>query len=392
MPQLPEYYHKIGINSLPFPLPSKWNPQDKSSLLQLDSNNQGITYHGPGKNDSDAAAVRSDVPVLPGHGIFYWEISVRDRGRDGFIGIGFCQQQSMSLARLPGWEANSWAYHGDDGHCFEGTGTGRVFGPVFGTGDTVGCGINFINGQVFFTKNGIMLGCPFKPIHGLAINTQAKATNGQITSNQSAAPSGNQLALYPTIGMRTPGESIVTNFGDQPFLFDINSYVLWEKQKVLDCILRGDVKQVASIDCNDLMEKRLVMDYLISTGRFETARAFYKDAFENSSYNGYFNNSSTDDDGNVVKTTEMVISTTSNRTRNTTGNSNGPSSSSSSSSSNALNHNSCLKVPDRLLKECNKLWLHKSELNDKIAAVQERLTIVSAIRKGSPCIEGIEMR
>lgn len=49
------------------------------------------------------------------------------------------------------WETNSCGYHGDDGNLYRGQGKGEPFGPRFGTGDTVGSGINFISQVFFFT-------------------------------------------------------------------------------------------------------------------------------------------------------------------------------------------------------------------------------------------------
>jgi hypothetical protein len=75
------------------------------------------------------------------------------------IGIGFSSSKA-SVERLPGWEQESWAYHGDDGKSFfgESQGQGRPYGPTFGANDTVGCGVNFATGCAFFTKNGVFLG------------------------------------------------------------------------------------------------------------------------------------------------------------------------------------------------------------------------------------------
>lgn len=64
----------------------------------------------------------------------------------------------MSLARLPGWETDSYGYHGDDGHVYAGHQSGKTYGPSFSAGDTIGCGVNFKTGNAFFTKNGINLG------------------------------------------------------------------------------------------------------------------------------------------------------------------------------------------------------------------------------------------
>lgn len=67
--------------------------------------------------------------------------------------IGF-SSKTVSLSRAPGWEPESWGYHGDDGHVFAAQSVGKVYGPKYGPGDTVGCLVNFRTGTVNFTKNG----------------------------------------------------------------------------------------------------------------------------------------------------------------------------------------------------------------------------------------------
>lgn len=57
-----------------------------------------------------------------------------------------------------GWEKNSYGYHGDDGHSFCSSGTGKPYGPTFTTGDVIGCGVNLIDNACFYTKNGVNLG------------------------------------------------------------------------------------------------------------------------------------------------------------------------------------------------------------------------------------------
>lgn len=64
----------------------------------------------------------------------------------------------MSLSRLPGWEKNSFGYHGDDGCAFQSSGTGSAYGPTFSTGDVIGCCWNMMDNTVFYTKNGVNLG------------------------------------------------------------------------------------------------------------------------------------------------------------------------------------------------------------------------------------------
>jgi len=151
---------------------------------------------GAGKSD-EACAVRANYPIPSVCGIYYWEIEVISKGRDGYMGIGL-SGESVLLTRLPGWETNSYGYHADDGNSFCQSGSGKAYGPTFSTGDIVGCGYNFIDNTVFFTKNGFHLGVAFRDLKG---------------------------TFYPTVGLRTPGEIVIANFGQKPFRYDIESFM-----------------------------------------------------------------------------------------------------------------------------------------------------------------------
>ena len=59
---------------------------------------------------------------------------------------------------MPGWYANSWGYHSDDGKRFHNSANGVQYGPTCETGDTVGCGFDYKTRSIFFTKNGKHLG------------------------------------------------------------------------------------------------------------------------------------------------------------------------------------------------------------------------------------------
>lgn len=117
---------------------------------------------------------------------------------DRLIGVGFCTGKVI-LNRLPGWEPESWGYHGDDGNSFCCMGTGKQYGPQFTTNDTIGCGVNFRTGTAFFTKNGVDQGIAFRDIKS--------------------------PKLYPAVGMKRPGEHIRVNFGQERFIFDIDHYM-----------------------------------------------------------------------------------------------------------------------------------------------------------------------
>ena len=140
------------------PLPSKWAETDKNAGLEISADGQDVKFVGPSKTlDHEAASTRSDNPMPSQCGIYYYEVSIISKGKEGMIGVGF-SGASASLEKLPGWEPDSWAYHGDDGKSFCAATPGKPYGPTFTSGDVIGCGVNFMKGCAFFTKNGIFQG------------------------------------------------------------------------------------------------------------------------------------------------------------------------------------------------------------------------------------------
>ena len=139
-------------------LPSRWAETDKNPALEISADGQDVKFVGPSKTlDNEAASTRSDNPMPPQCGIYYYEVSIISKGKEGMIGVGF-SGASASLEKLPGWELESWAYHGDDGKSFCAATPGKTYGPTFTSGDVIGCGVNFMKGCAFFTKNGVSQG------------------------------------------------------------------------------------------------------------------------------------------------------------------------------------------------------------------------------------------
>lgn len=160
-------------------LPSKWNREDKDQQLEIMGDGYEVKYTGRSSSDHEACAVRADHYMPPQCGVYYFEVLVLNRKREESvpccqlqyieelltvtpfcsttIGIGF-SSKSVALTRPPGWEPDSWGYHGDDGNSFAAQNVGKPYGPKFGPGDTVGCLLNFREGVARFTKNGQELG------------------------------------------------------------------------------------------------------------------------------------------------------------------------------------------------------------------------------------------
>jgi hypothetical protein len=66
------------------PLPSRWNDADKYSGLDLLGEGLEVRYMGPvNKHEHEAAAVRADHPMPPPCGIYYFEITILAKSKDG---------------------------------------------------------------------------------------------------------------------------------------------------------------------------------------------------------------------------------------------------------------------------------------------------------------------
>uniref|UniRef100_A0A8C9VXI2 RAN binding protein 9 n=1 Tax=Scleropages formosus TaxID=113540 RepID=A0A8C9VXI2_SCLFO len=228
------------------PLPRSWSPKDKFSYIGLSQNNLRVHYKGHGKTPKDAASVRATHPIPAACGVYYFEVKIVSKGRDGYMGIGL-SAQGVNMNRLPGWDKHSYGYHGDDGHSFCSSGTGQPYGPTFTTGDVIGCCVNLINNTCFYTKNGHSLGIAFTDL----------------------PPN-----LYPTVGLQTPGEVVDANFGQHPFVFDIEDYMReWRTKIQAQIISRGQGLKVGN-NSSPFSPDRMVASYLVHHGYCATAEAF----------------------------------------------------------------------------------------------------------------------
>ncbi|MCJ1415487.1 hypothetical protein MMC32_001819 [Xylographa parallela] len=232
----------------PVPLPSKWLELDKYGGLEVVGDGLEVRYTGPLRtHDHEAAAARADHPMPSQCGIYYYEVSIISKGKDGMIGIGFSGPK-VSLEKLPGWEHDSWAYHGDDGMTFCCQATGKKYGPTFTNQDVIGCGVNFLTGSAFFTKNGVFQGNAFRDIK--------------------------DIKLYPSVGAKRPGAQLRVNFGQSPFIFDIDGMVASEKDRTMTAINSVNTLQLHPPLSEDALIKELVAQFLRHAGYVDTAKAF----------------------------------------------------------------------------------------------------------------------
>nr|XP_023013810.1 ran-binding protein 9 [Leptinotarsa decemlineata] len=233
-----------AVNEDKTPLPRTWSPKHKFNFIGLSQNNLRVHYKGHGKTHRDAASVQATYPIPETCGLYYFEVKIVSKGRDGYMGIGL-STHGVSLNRLPGWDKNSYGYHGDDGHSFCSSGTGQPYGPTFTTGDVIGCGLNLIDNTCFYTKNGHHLGTAFRDL----------------------PPN-----LYPTVGLQTPGEVVDTNFGQEPFIFDIDDMMKELRTRTLLEINEFPVP--GSHGEWQAILNKVVSTYLVHHGFSNTAEAF----------------------------------------------------------------------------------------------------------------------
>jgi len=236
------------VNEEETPLPRCWSTKDKYNYIGLSQSNLRVHYKGHGKTHKDASSVRATHSIPASCGLYYFEVKIISKGRDGYMGVGL-SAQGVNMNRLPGWDKQSYGYHGDDGHSFCSSGTGQPYGPTFTTGDIIGCGLNLIDGSCFYTKNGIHLGVAFQDL-----------------------PPG----LYPTVGLQTPGEIIDANFGQEPFKFDIEGEMRELRRKTLTGIEEMSWPRRQGEEQEQSVLYNMVLTYLVHHGYSQTAETFAK--------------------------------------------------------------------------------------------------------------------
>ncbi|KAM7519218.1 hypothetical protein LguiB_018180 [Lonicera macranthoides] len=199
-----------------------------------------LSVHYPTVNlhGHDVGVVQANKPAPVKRLVYYFEIFVKNAGAKGQIAIGFTTE-GFKMRRQPGWEANSYGYHGDDGMLYHGQGKGEAFGPTYTTGDTVGGGINYASQELFFTKNGAVVGTVYKDVKG---------------------------RLFPTVAVHSQNEEVRVNFGREPFLFDFKAFEEQERAKQQMMIEKIPVPHNASYG--------IVRSYLLHYGYEDTLNLF----------------------------------------------------------------------------------------------------------------------
>jgi len=174
------------------------------------------------------------------------------------VSIGFAARR---LAHLHDAHSHSYQWRARDGKVMGGPAAGdlrtglhastpargREYGPTFGPGDTVGCGLDVSQHTIYFTKNGVVIGSAF----------------------QGVPCSDEHTPLLPTAGLHAPGERVRLNFGGSPFAFDLEAYRAARDEQL--------ESQLDAIKVPQHALRQMVVQYLLREGYAASASALETD-------------------------------------------------------------------------------------------------------------------
>ena len=224
------------------PLPSELDTVSHPRYIIAARDKRSVRYIGKGNHGYDVGAIRTDRPCPARCALYYFEATVLDAGERGALCIGLAGE-SFSLHRQPGWEPDSFGYHAEDGRKYTDSERGEVYGPAWGAGDVVGCGLVNATRSIFFTRNGQHLGVAFSDV---------------------------PPQLYPTVGLHSPNEAVALNFGEAPFAFDARGHV---------AALRRESEQQAALHHAPAgLVAGLVRSYLLHHAFADTLEALERDS------------------------------------------------------------------------------------------------------------------
>lgn len=249
----------------------------------------------------DVGTVRSNLPIPTAsvEPIYFFEIAIIATGERNQITIGIAPLQSSCLCvangmgaretpvpseasmrhnetasltcRQVGMDSLSYGYRGDDGRKYHGPTlqsgrpalSGFPYGPPFTAGDVIGCGVNYYDRTVFFTRNQRHLGAAFTLQPEEWARCDVKDGRGL-----DATPLDARLRFYASVSLHSRGERVKLNFGQTPFAFDIAAFRAAERHRVQ--------AQIASRHIDTDMMIPLIRSYLITQGYEKSLEALQR--------------------------------------------------------------------------------------------------------------------
>eukprot|EP00392_Amoebophrya_sp_AT5.2_P013237 g13353.t1 len=204
--------------------------------------------------------------------LYYFEVEILDLGLRGEITVGLTLWQSRkdffdSEIERTGTEPNSFAYRGDEGRKYVSpqqsqSTRGEPYGPAFQRGDVIGCGADFVTGNVWFTRNGSNLGVAANLLQHAVVDPRAENPAGGTT------PGEVPFEYFPTVGLHSPGERVRFRF-QPPFAYNIHAHrvdLVQAERKAINNQTTSSARRSAM--------RNLIRDYLVRGGFAKTFTAF----------------------------------------------------------------------------------------------------------------------
>ncbi|SCV04662.1 LAME_0H20208g1_1 [Lachancea meyersii CBS 8951] len=159
---------------------------------------------------------------------------------------------SSSTSRGDNLYKGCFLYGGQDGNITDGA-LSKTYSNGFGQLDVIGCGVNYVDGTIFFTKNGVHLGTAFTDIH--------------------------DIDVLPFVSL-TAGSVIRTNFGlYEEFVFDILGYQRRLKAKAYQHIYKSIDGHDGRDDFSPYDDQRDVLDNESDANPVNEGIVRHKDGF-----------------------------------------------------------------------------------------------------------------
>ena len=122
-----------------------------------------VKYIGKGISKIDYGIVQTEKEILNKRPIFYFEANIIEDGKEADLLIGIGEKDITEKCIQLGLTSRSYGYH-SKGKSYNNKKNNK-YGETFKKGDIIGCGVDFINKGIFYTKNGKFLDFAFKEIN-----------------------------------------------------------------------------------------------------------------------------------------------------------------------------------------------------------------------------------
>ena len=122
-----------------------------------------VKYIGKGISKIDYGIVQTEKEIVNKRPIFYFETNIINDGEESDLLIGIAAKDLTEKSIQLGLTTHSYGYH-SKGKSYNNKKNNK-YGESFKKGDIIGCGIDFINKSIFYTKNGKFLDFAFKEVN-----------------------------------------------------------------------------------------------------------------------------------------------------------------------------------------------------------------------------------